>query len=70
MPFYDLKCEKCGAVFNVMAKMREKEEKLIKCPTCGSNDLSSVFTNINIVKNRTKEMPPCSGGCCGCPNAR
>lgn len=70
MPFYDLKCEKCGEQFNIMAKMSEREQKLIKCPKCGSNELSAVFSNVNIVQSRSKEAPACPnmhkcGGCCG-----
>ena len=69
MPFYDLKCEKCLNEFNIMAKMSEKTEKLIKCPKCGSNELSSIFKNINITKSRNSDASSCPnvhkcGGCC------
>lgn len=69
MPFYDLKCDKCSHEFNIMAKMSEKTEKLIKCPKCGSNELSSVFKNINITKSRSSDASDCPnihrcGGCC------
>jgi putative FmdB family regulatory protein len=36
MPFYDLKCSVCGEEFNTMAKMSEREQNQIKCPSCGS----------------------------------
>jgi len=39
---------KCGHEFNVMAKMSERTEKLIKCPECGSNELDAVFKSVNI----------------------
>jgi len=69
MPFYDLKCSKCGHEFNVMAKMSERSEKLIKCPECGSNELEAVFKNVNIVQSRKSEGGECPnihrcGGCC------
>ena len=65
MPYYDLKCDKCGNEFNKKASMAEKENKKILCPECGSNDLNSIFKNINIVKS-TKSAPACpTGGCCG-----
>ncbi|NLD48642.1 MAG: zinc ribbon domain-containing protein [Clostridiaceae bacterium] len=70
MPFYDMKC-KCGNEFNIMAKMSEMEQKLIKCTKCGSNDLSVVFKNINIVQSRKSgdsqcpNMHRCGSGCCG-----
>ncbi|MDF2522916.1 MAG: regulatory protein FmdB family [Clostridiales bacterium] len=69
MPFYDLKC-KCGEEFNTMAKMSEREQKLIKCPKCGSNELETVFKNVNIIQSRKSEGAQCPnfnqcGGCCG-----
>jgi len=70
MPFYDLKCDKCGEEFNIMAKMNDREQKLISCPKCGSNELSAVFSNVNIVQSRKSDAPQCPnihkcGGCCG-----
>jgi len=68
MPFYDLKCE-CGEVFNIRASMSERENKLIKCPKCGSNNLEAVFTGVNIVRDRKSAAVECPnyhrcGGCC------
>jgi putative FmdB family regulatory protein len=69
MPFYDLKCSKCGSEFNKMASMSERENKKITCPDCGSNELEAVFKNINIVKSRKAENAECPNrhvcsGCC------
>ena len=68
MPFYDLRC-KCGEVFNVMASMSDKENKRIKCPRCGSNELESVFSNLNVIQSRSAAKIECPnihrcGGCC------
>lgn len=70
MPFYDLKCDKCGEEFNIMAKMSEREQKTIPCPGCGSKELSTVFKSVNIVQSRKSDGPQCPnvhqcGGCCG-----
>lgn len=69
MPFYDLKCSKCGNEFNQMASMSDREGKKILCPQCGSNELEAVFKSVNIVKSRTenKECPNrhICNGCCG-----
>lgn len=70
MPFYDLKCRKCNEEFNIMAKMSEREQNLIKCPKCGSNELDPIFSNVNIVRSRKPDAPVCPnidrcGGCCG-----
>ena len=69
MPFYDLKCTKCGHEFNVMAKMSEREGKLIKCPQSQDNQLEAVFKSVNIVSSRSSEKDcpnrHVCGGCCG-----
>lgn len=70
MPFYDLKCS-CGEVFNIMASMSDRENKRIRCPKCGSNQLEAVYSNVNIVKTVKSDNNECpnahtcgSGGCC------
>ena len=70
MPFYDLKCKNCGEEFNIMAKMSEREQKLIKCPKCGNTDLDPILSNVNIIQSRKSDVPECPnaqrcGGCCG-----
>lgn len=68
MPFYDLKCDQCNEEFNILAKMSEREHKLIQCPKCGSHELSTVYKSVNIVQSRKNSACPnvhkC-GGCCG-----
>ncbi|MDP4180147.1 MAG: zinc ribbon domain-containing protein [Bacillota bacterium] len=70
MPFYDLKCKTCGEEFNIMAKMSDKDQNLIKCVKCGSDDLETLFKNINIVQSKKNSSSDCPnihkcGGCCG-----
>lgn len=71
MSFYDLKCNKCGKEFNVMASMNERESKKIICPECGSNELDRIYGNINVIQSRkSSDTPFCPnahkcGGCCG-----
>jgi putative FmdB family regulatory protein len=60
MPFYDLRCKNCGKEFNIMAKMSEREQKLIKCPECESNELDPIFSSVNIIQSRkSADMPAC-----------
>jgi len=70
MPFYDLRCRKCKEEFNIMSKMSERDQKLIKCPKCGNNELEAVFSNVNIIRSKKSEAPACPNahkcnGCCG-----
>jgi putative FmdB family regulatory protein len=53
MPFYDFRCA-CGNEFNVMARLRELEERTIMCPECGSNSLSRIYGNINVIASSGK----------------
>lgn len=68
MPFYDLRC-KCGEVFNVMASISDKENRRIECPKCGSNELETVFSNVNVIQSRSTVKNECPnihrcGECC------
>lgn len=68
MPFYDLKCS-CGEEFNIMASMSDRENRRIKCPKCGSDELEAVFSNVNIVRSEKTVPNDCPnfdrcGGCC------
>jgi len=70
MPFYDLKCRNCNEEFNVMAKMSEREQTLIKYPKCGGNEHDAIYSNVNIIHSKKSEQPACPnvhrcGGCCG-----
>jgi len=69
MPFYDLKCSKCGNEFNVMASMSQRENNQINCPHCGNNQLETVFKNVNIIQSRKSDRGDCPnrhvcGSCC------
>lgn len=70
MPFYDMRCKECGEEFNVMSKMSDMEQKRIKCPKCGNNELERVFGNINVIRSGSKDIPDACpnahkcGGCC------
>ena len=67
MPIYDLLCKKCGIEFNKMAKIREREENLIKCPSCGCADLSAVYKSVNfIIKQKDRPVCPNMERCGGC----
>ena len=60
MPFYDLSCVKCEKEFNISASIKEKMEKQIPCPNCGSFDLETVFKSAPAYIKGLKQA--------GCPN--
>lgn len=64
MPFYDLRCSDCKSEHNISASMREKAEKLIACPDCGSFELETVFRAAPaVVKGIPEAMCPNSSSC-------
>ncbi|MCL2603105.1 MAG: zinc ribbon domain-containing protein [Defluviitaleaceae bacterium] len=72
MPNYDLRCIDCNTEHNIRASMKEKSEKQISCPNCGSFELETVFkTAPAFVKGMS--TPPCpQRSACGaaCPHAK
>ena len=73
MPFYDFRCNNCDKEFNVLAQLREMEEKKIPCPGCGSHDLTRVWrqANIGVVSRAAAPEPRSACACCrkDCPHA-
>ena len=70
MPFYDLHCTSCDTTHNISASMKDKSEKNIACPECGSRELETVFrAPPAFVKGRAEPACPhrsacgSSGGC-------
>jgi len=70
MPNYDLKCTECNEEFKTRASMKEKTEKNIVCPVCGSRELETVFTAPPAYVKNIKAMEcPSGSSCAGCPRA-
>jgi len=68
MPFYDFKCGKCNEEFEIMAQLSQKENNLITCPICGSNELNTQYKGFNVITSKVKDVPSCPqmGSCGGC----
>jgi putative FmdB family regulatory protein len=66
MPFYDLRCIECGTEHNISASIKEKTDKLIPCPDCGSKELETVYKNIAYIKNMKSPACPNQRICGGC----
>jgi len=59
MPFYDLRCPICDKEYNISASVKNKSEKRIPCPDCGSYDLVTVYkaAPAYIKSTKTPECP-------------
>ena len=60
MPHYDLRCVECNTEHRISASIKEKTEKNIPCPDCGSFDLETVYTSGPAIIKNMKQT--------GCPN--
>ncbi|MDI6601536.1 MAG: zinc ribbon domain-containing protein [Thermoanaerobacteraceae bacterium] len=65
MPSYDFICKSCGHRFSEMTSIKEKEEGKVKCPACGSKNISQIFRSFNFIKSNG-DAGGCSGSCSGC----
>ena len=64
MPYYDLLCTACDTEHNISASMKEKSEKTIACPDCGSTELETIFkVPPAVVKGASPDFCPNSTSC-------
>ena len=74
MPLYTLLCRECGNRFEQMASMKEKEERRIACPACGSQDCVTDYQAGSAhvqLKRESGQGCPHAGSCgCGCHGGR
>ena len=71
MPNYDLRCMDCSTEHNIRASMKEKSEKQIACPDCGSFELETVFRTAPAFVKGMSASPCPQRSTCGasCPHA-
>ncbi len=62
MPNYDFVCKSCGNSFTELVSIKAKEDGLVKCPRCGSNDIKQVYKSMNFIRKGGE----CGGNCSGC----
>jgi putative FmdB family regulatory protein len=56
VPTYEYRCGTCGAAFEVVCSIAEREQKAV-CPACGSVDVAQVFGTISFPGHRTDINP-------------
>ncbi len=67
MPYYQLKCADCDHEFEAKASMEERGSQAIRCPSCGSFRMETLFRNLNVIRTRG-DKNACESGACrsGC----
>ena len=60
MPVYDIKCNECGIVSEIL--LRGADDKAIHCPGCGSENIERLIAAPNVIR---MEAPALGKTCCG-----
>lgn len=60
MPVYDIKCNECGRVSEIL--LRGTDDKAIHCPGCGSENIERLIAAPNMIR---MEAPALGKTCCG-----
>lgn len=63
MPRYEFECNKCQEKFEIFLSIIDKKSAKIVCPKCKSEDISQIYSGINI--NTKYSAKTGSNGCCG-----
>ncbi|HIW74122.1 MAG TPA: zinc ribbon domain-containing protein [Firmicutes bacterium] len=73
MPFYALRCRRCGHTFEKQATVSQRSEGAISCPSCGGTDLDTDYSSGRsaAIGAAPRKAAPAVGGCphaaeCGC----
>jgi len=67
MPNYDLKCKSCNTEHKLWATIAQKSNHEIKCPSCGSYAMETLFKSAPAhVKNVAPAGCPSASRCGGC----
>jgi len=61
MPTYNFSCSECKKKFEIDLSLKEKEDKKITCPNCGSKKIKQGFESF------FSNGSSCGGGCSSCP---
>jgi putative FmdB family regulatory protein len=56
VPLYEYRCKACGATFEIIAGLADRDEKAV-CPACGGHDAARVFSPITLAGRRTSVNP-------------
>ena len=65
MPYYDLKCEACQEEHNIKASVQERVSGEMRCPSCESDRLVTIYKRVNILKYHGKDCDVCPGASAG-----
>ncbi|MBC7341934.1 MAG: zinc ribbon domain-containing protein [Clostridia bacterium] len=60
MPAYDFRCKQCGEKFEVVTSINGRKD--VRCPKCGSSDLSQLLTGVQFARTGSPGSPTSSCG--------
>lgn len=71
MPLYEYECQKCGKLTEVLQSLTEADKE-VKCPECGSFEMSRRFSTFGVVMGSGKasgirSADSCPTGTCPLP---
>ena len=52
MPTYEIECKKCNHKFDLMQSGADHGKHREKCPECGSAQISSLISSVNVITSR------------------
>ena len=66
MPFYEYECRQCGARFDALLSMsnRDKEEKELSCPQCGAQKARRLISSFATVTSPGSTCPSSGAPAC------
>ena len=71
MPYYEVRCTQCQTEFNVKATIQERTDNNIRCPSCDSRELETIYRKVNVLRFKDKDCDVCpspgalpGGSCC------
>ena len=71
VPLYEYECQKCGKLTEIL-QSRSEADKEVKCPECGSFEMSRKFSTFGVVMgsgkaSSTESAASCPTGTCPLP---
>ncbi|MGQ9470409.1 MAG: FmdB family zinc ribbon protein [Candidatus Aminicenantales bacterium] len=64
MPIYEFICRQCGQRFECLTRIGNEKE--VTCPSCGSAELTKLFSSFGISGGSSRVSSDSGSGCSSC----